>query len=156
MLKKLVVVAATALAVSGVQAQTAGGTITGSLPGGCMFASPVFSFPVGTIDFARLAVDGFYDSPQTVSAGCSTGVTGSLTLAKSSYIVDSDLSVKIRRAGECGSATFTPAALTGTGSMQNISVCLRLYKTNAAASNLALGVKSISATEAGVFSIAVN
>ena len=157
MLKKLVVVAAAALAVSGSAfAQTAGGTISGDLPGGCMFSQPNFSFPMGTIDFSQLASQGYIDGTHSISAGCSLGVTGRLTVGTQVVTVDADLVARVRKAGECGETFFGQVNLTGTGALQAIPVCVRISKANPMASSLALGPRAITVTDPSLFAIAVQ
>lgn len=160
MLKKLIFVVAAALAGSGAMAQTAGGTVTGDLPGGCLFASPIFNFAVGTLDFSKLAQVGYIDSPVSISAGCSVGVTGQLTVGTEVLTIDADLSARVRKGGECDSMFFGgasgPVSLVGSGQLESIPLCVRIQKTNPAASSLALGARALSVTDPALFSISVQ
>lgn len=155
MLKKLVVVAAAALAVSGAMAQSAGGTISGDLPGGCVFGQPNFSFPMGTIDFSQIASQGYFDGAFSISAGCSLGVTGELTLGTQVVAVDADLVASVRQGGQCSEALFGAVTLTGTGHLQDIPVCVRISKANPMASSLALGARTLNVTDPALFSLSV-
>ena len=156
MLKKLIFVVAAALAGSGAMAQTAGGTVTGDLPGGCLFGQPNFNFPMGTIDFSQIASQGYVDGTFAIQAGCSTGVTGLLTVGTEVVTIDADLSAKVRKGGQCSETLFGGVTLTGTGALETIPVCVRIQKTNPTASSLALGARALSVTDPALFSIAVQ
>ena len=49
-----------------------------------------------------------------------------------------------------------PVSLVGSGQLESIPLCVRIQKTNPAASSLALGARALSVTDPALFSIAVQ
>jgi len=156
-LKQLVLaVSAVVLSQSPALAATSGATITADLPSGCLFAAPNFTFPVGTIDFGVLALQGYVDSTFSIQAGCSAGVTGALTTNATSIAIDADFVARVRRSGECGEPFFTGYDITGDGTMETIPVCVRIEKANSGDSILQFGARALTVNDPTLFQLAVK
>lgn len=129
---RLAVAIALALGSAAATADNATITANGSIQAGCQFANAAFSISLPAISSPTLNSGGVVKKTGTLQVQCSSGVNGSVSLvgnALQSLDVNSSGSpqVEARLYSDTGCTnlmTSTPLTFTGTGSTQDLTVCV--------------------------------